>query len=349
LEGTAEDAFVYTRYGNPTVENVQEKLAAIHHADVGFLFSSGMAAIAAAILSQVTAGDTVAAVRPVYGGTYAFIGQMLPRAGITTRFITPDQAYDIEKHVPDAKLIYFETPANPTTICVDIEAVVNAAKRIGAKTVIDNTFASPINTLPLEWGVDLVVESATKFIGGHSDVIAGAVLASEEHAEALHHQLIFYGGCASPIEAFLLDRSLKTLKMRVDMQNRVSLKMAEFFNAEPAVQKVYYPFLPDSPDYAIAKKQMKGGSGLMALDFGNLEAAIAFVDALEIVVNAVSLGSVESLVTIPVLSTHAKVDDDERQLARVTGGTVRLSIGAEDEDDLLADFKQALAKIAVAT
>lgn len=347
LEGTAGDAFVYTRYGNPTVANVQEKLAAIHHAEVGLLFGSGMAAIAAAILSQVKAGDTVAAIRPVYGGTYAFVNQMLPRAGITTHFITPEQAYEIEKHVPNANLIYFETPANPTTICIDIEAVVNAARRIGAKTVIDNTFASPINTLPLDWGVDLVVESVTKFIGGHSDVISGAVLGRAEHAEALHQQLIYYGGCASPIEAFLLDRSLKTLKMRVLYQNDQALKIAQFFEAESAVQRVYYPHLPSSPDYPVAKKQMLGGSGVMALDFGSLEAAVAFVDALKVVVNAVSLGSVESLVTIPVLSTHARVDDAERLLARVNPGTVRLSIGAEDFDDLIADFEQAIQKIPV--
>jgi methionine-gamma-lyase len=344
LDGTAEDAYVYTRYGNPTIENVQEKLAAIHRAEVGFLFSSGMAAVAAAILSQVKAGDTVAAVRPVYGGTYAFIADMLPRAGITSQFITPQQAYEIEKHVPAAKLIYFETPANPTTICIDIAAVVSAAQRIGARTVIDNTFASPINTLPLEWGVDLVLESATKFLGGHSDIIAGVVLGGADHAEALHHQLILYGGCASPLEAFLLDRSLKTLKMRVQTQNENALKIAQFFEAEPSVQRVYYPFLPSHPDHDVARKQMAGGGGLMALDLGSVEAAIAFADALEIVVNAVSLGSVESLVTIPALSTHAKVDEAERQLARVTPGTVRLSVGAEDYDDLLADLKQALAK-----
>lgn len=345
LDGTAEDAFVYTRYGNPTVENVQEKLAAIHRADVAFLFSSGMAAIAAAILSQVQAGDTVVAVRPVYGGTYAFIGQMLPRVGIRTHFVTPEQAYEIEKHVPQANLIFFETPANPTTLCIDIGAVVDSAHRIGARTVIDNTFASPVNTLPMTMGVDMVVESVTKFIGGHSDVIGGAVFAHADQAEALHHQLIFYGGCASPIEAFLIDRSLKTLHLRVEAQNARALEIARFFASESAVKRVYYPFLPDSPDYAIAKKQMVGGGGLLALDFGTLESAVSFVDALRLVVNAVSLGSVESLVTIPALSTHAKVDDEERALARVTGGTVRLSVGMETMDDLFDDFRQALAHL----
>lgn len=345
LDGTAEDAFVYTRYGNPTVANVQEKLAKLHHADVAFLFSSGMASISAAILSQVTAGDTVVAVRPVYGGTYAYIGSMLPRLGIKTRFITPEQATNLEQFAPDAKVIYFETPANPTTLCLDIEAVVASARRVGAKTIVDNTFASPINTTPLTLGVDLVVESVTKFIGGHSDVIAGAVMASADHAEALHQQLIFFGGCASPLEAFLIDRSLKTLAMRVHYQNESALRIAEFFATHPQVERVYYPFLPTSPDYAVAKKQMRGGGGLLALSFGTLAQAVAFVDHLELVVNAVSLGSVESLATIPALSTHAKVSDEERALARVTEGTVRLSVGAEATEDLLADFEQALAHV----
>lgn len=345
MDGTAEDAFVYTRYGNPTVANTQEKLAYLHHADVCFLFSSGMAAIAAAVLSQVQSGDHIAVVRPIYGGTYGYMGSMLPRLGITPHFITPTQAYAIDKHLPHAKAVYFETPANPTTMCIDIAQVVQAARRIGAKTIVDNTFASPINTTPLTLGVDVVVESVTKFIGGHSDLISGAVMARAEHAEALHHQLIYFGGCASPLEAFLIDRSLKTLTMRVQHQNAATLQVAEFFADEGRVRQVYYPFLPSCPDYETAKSQMSGGGGVLALDFGTLDHAVAFVDHLQLVVNAVSLGSVESLVTIPALSTHAKVSEEERALARVTGGTVRLSIGAEDTRDLINDFKQALVHV----
>ncbi len=345
LDGSAEDAFVYTRYGNPTVANVQEKLARLHHAETAFLFSSGMAAIAAAVLATMQSGDHIAVVRPIYGGTYGYMGSMLPRLGITPHFITPEQAYALEQHVPQARAVYFETPANPTTLCVDIAAVVAAAQRVGAKTLVDNTFASPINSTPLTLGVDLVIESVTKFIGGHSDVISGAVLGRAEYTEALHHQLIYFGGCASPLEAFLVDRSLKTLSMRVQHQNAAALRIAEFFAADARVKRVYYPFLPTSPDYAVAKKQMKGGGGVLALDFGELEDAVAFVDHLQLVVNAVSLGSVESLVTIPVLSTHARVAEEERALARVTAGTVRLSVGAEAVEDLLADFAQALTHV----
>lgn len=340
-EGEA-DFYVYTRAHNPTVRNVEERLAKLEHAEDGVLFSSGMAAVSSAILSVVSAGETLVSSRPVYGGTYHLLMQVAPRLGIQTVFLDADELYHLRDHVPDAKAVYFETPANPTIQVLDIERIVSAARQVGAVTIIDNTFASPINQTPLDLGVDMALHSATKYIGGHSDVISGAVLASQERIAAVREMLMVFGGCASPLEAFLLDRSLKTLPVRIRQTNENAMQLAQFFADDARIETVHYPGLPTSPDYAVACKQMHGFGGMLAIDLPTQEAAIAFCDAVQIGLNAVSLGGVETLITMPGMSTHSTVDEDALRIARVQPGTVRISVGIEAIDDLLDDFAQAL-------
>jgi cystathionine beta-lyase/cystathionine gamma-synthase len=339
------DVYVYSRIHNPTVRNVEERLAQLELADDAVLFSSGMAAVAASIMALARSGDTVVAVRPLYGGTVHFLTEVMPRYGIDLVMLDPDEVYALERYAPDARVVFFETPANPTLLCVSIAKAVQAARRVGALTIIDNTFASPINQNPLVMGVDVVLHSATKFIGGHSDVIAGAVMTSSEWMAPIRENLMVFGGCIAPFDAFLLDRSLKTLPLRMAHHNASAQTIAEFFANERRVERVYYPGLRGTPDYAIASEQMTGFGGVLAIDLENGAAAMRFCDSLEIALNAVSLGGVETLVTIPAISTHAKVSEDEKRAARIHDGTVRISIGLEDLNDLIADFEHALAVI----
>jgi cystathionine beta-lyase/cystathionine gamma-synthase len=339
-----EDFYIYSRIHNPTVRNVEEKLAQLENAEDGVLFASGMAAITSAILSVVKAGNTIAASQYLFGTTLRFLDRVLPRFGIQTVFLDDDDFYQLQQHVPDAKLVYFETPINPTCKCLDIRRVVTAAREIGAVTMLDNTFASPINQNPIDFGVDMVVHSATKYIGGHGDIVAGAAMGSKAHMKAVRDQRTMFGGCVNAQDAFLLDRSLKTLAMRIQQQNTNALALAQFFADERRIQKVYYPGLPDSPDHAIAKAQMHGFGGMLCIEFDSLDAAKMFCDSVDVAVNATSLGSIETLVSIPVLNSHAFLNDDELRAAGVTPGMVRISAGVEAIDDLIADFKQALVR-----
>ena len=339
------ESYVYTRVNNPTVRNAEERLATLEQTDDAILFASGMAAVTASILSVVQSGDLVVASRPVYGGTQHFLADIAPKFGIEVRFLANEELYNLERYAPEAKVVFFETPANPTIMCISIPDVVAAAQRVGAITIVDNTFASPINQLPSLLGVDIVMHSVTKYLGGHTDIIGGAVCTSEKFIGAVREQLIVFGGCTTPMNAFLLERSLKTLPMRMKVHNTNAQIVAEFFEADARIQQVYYPGLKSSPDYEIASRQMMGFSGMMAIDLIDDEAAKIFADSLRLGFNAVSLGGVETLITIPALSTHAGVSEEEKKIARVTPSTVRISVGLEDVDDLIADFEQALSQI----
>jgi cystathionine beta-lyase/cystathionine gamma-synthase len=340
-----EDFYIYSRYHNPTVRNVEEKLAKLENGEDALMFSSGMAAITSAILAFVQSGDLVAASRRLYGVTYRFLRDVAPKYGIRAVFLDDDDLYRVDQVAPNAKLVYFETPINPTSAVVSIPQVVAAAQQIGAISMMDNTFASPINQNPLDFGVDVVVHSATKYIGGHSDVMAGAVITSKALMKGVRDNLKMFGGCINPLDAYLLDRSLKTLKVRVEGQNANALKLAEFFCAERKVRRVYYPGLPSSPAYAIARQQMHGFGGMLCVELDSLDAAKSLCDSLQVALNATSLGGVETLVSIPVLSSHINMSDDELRAAGVAPGMVRISVGLEDADDLIADFQAALAAI----
>lgn len=340
-----EEFYIYSRYRNPTVKNVTEKLAKLENGESALVFSSGMAAITSTILSFVKQGDSIAASSQLYGMTYRFLRDTAPRFGIKIKFLSEKELYNVDSVCPDAKVVYFETPINPTSRCISIKNVAESAKKINAITMVDNTFASPINQNPIDFGVDVVLHSATKYIGGHSDVMGGAVISSKKNIDQIHNALKTFGGCLNPIDANMLDRSLKTLKVRVQRHNENAARLAEFFQSHSKVKKVFYPGLPNSDDYRIASKQMSGFGGMLCIELANLTAAKTFCDNLTVALNATSLGSVETLVSIPVLTSHIKMDDKELEDSGVAPGMVRISTGLEDIEDLIADFDIALSAL----
>lgn len=343
--GDQDEFYIYSRYSNPTVRNVEEKIAVLEKAEDAVLFSSGMAAITTAILAFAKQGDTIVALRRLYGMAYRFLRDVVPNFGIHVHFLDEAELYAAHKEFPGAKLYYFETPINPTTDCVSMEKTVRSARKAGALTIMDNTFASPINQNPIDFGVDIVVHSATKYIGGHSDIMAGAVAGSKELLKSVRESLKAFGGCINPMDAYMLDRSLKTLKVRVEQQNKTAQRIAEYLNRQKKVLNVYYPGIPSVRSYKVARKQMMGFGGMLCIELADLNSAKIFCDNLELGLNATSLGGVETLVSIPVLTSHIKMSPDELKSARVSEGMVRISVGLEDPDDLILDFKNALAKI----
>jgi len=347
--------FVYSRYHNPTVQDVEEKLALMEGAEAATLFASGMAAISTAIFAVTSAGEEIVSTPGLYGGTYRFFRDELPKTGITVRYADPDLPESVESLISEkTRIVYLETPTNPTLGIIDIEALVKhvrkAERRTGRKllVMIDNTFATILNQNPFSFGADAIVESATKYLGGHSDVMAGVVLGTREYISAVKTAARYYGGCADPFAAYLLFRSLKTFELRVGKQNENAFTMATALESHPAVSRVIYPGLPSHPAHKLAAKQMSGYGGMITLEVRNTkssspeQAAIAVCDHLRIAVNAMSLGGVETLVSIPVLSSHVHMSDEELKKHGVTRGMLRISVGVEGVEDLLEDFRQAL-------
>jgi cystathionine beta-lyase/cystathionine gamma-synthase len=342
-----DDFYIYSRYGNPTVKEVEKRLALIENADDSILFSSGMAAITTTILSHVQSGDEIISLSSIYGVTYRFFRDYLPKFGVKVKFFQIEKVDEIEKLIsPKTKLIYFETPVNPTTRIVDIEKIVKFAKREDLTTIIDNTFATPINQNPLDFGVDIVIHSATKYLSGHSDLILGCVMSSRERIERIRKFKNVFGGNPDPHQAFLLGRSLKTLELRVKRQNENALKLAEFLSSHRKIRKVLYPGLKNHPEHELAKKQMSGFGGMLSFEIdGDLGRTKRFCDSLKVALNATSLGSVETLVSIPVLTSHVGMKKDELERAGISESMVRVSVGIENIEDIVWDFEQALNQI----
>ncbi|MFC1564765.1 trans-sulfuration enzyme family protein [candidate division KSB1 bacterium] len=340
--------YIYARYGNPAQDILEERFALLEGAEESLFFSSGMAAITTAVLSTVKDGDEIISIPALYGQTINFFRDELPSLyGVNTRFIEIEDLYDPGKYVTDkTRLIYFETPTNPNLQIVDIAKVAEIARANGITTIIDNTFASPVNQNPIELGIDIVAHSATKYIGGHSDVLAGVIAAKTEFIEKCKKRMHLYGPVIDPFAVFLLQRSLKTLEVRVKRQNEIGIELAEFLKTHPKVEKVYYPGLPGDPGYETAKKQMKGFGGMINIVVkGGKEEAMKVADNFEIAMNATSLGGVETLVSIPVITSHVWLSDDELKKANISRGMIRISVGLEDPDDLKADFDKALSII----
>ncbi len=347
--------YVYTRYHNPTVQDVEEKLALMEGAEDAVLFASGMAAISTAILSVASSGDEIISTPALYGGTYRFFRDELPKTGITVRYADPGRLEMLESLITaKTRVVYFETPTNPTLEVVDIAALVHsvrkAERREGKKILImiDNTFATIMNQDPFSLGVDVIVESATKYLGGHSDIMAGAVLGTKDVMSRVRTSAKYYGGCADPFAAYLLFRSLKTFELRVERQNANALELAKALEAHPSVKQVLYPGLPSHPGFKIAARQMKGFGGMITIDVKPQQtaspvlAAVAVCDHLRVAVNAMSLGGVETLVSIPIYSSHIKMTDEELRKHGVSPGMIRISVGIEGVQDIVADFRQAL-------
>ena len=337
--------FLYSRYANPTVLAVEEKIAALEGADTALVFSSGQAATTTALLALLASGDEVVCSGAIYGGTLHLIADLLPRFGIRPRFVTIDELRQPDSiFSPSTKLVWFESPINPTLRCVDIASVAAACRAHGVVSVVDNTFASPINQQPLSLGVDLVMHSATKYLNGHSDVTAGVLAGPQELIDKMLKARKLVGAILDPYPAYALGRGLKTLAVRVERQNASALAVARQLEARGRVARVYYPGLESHPDHAIAKRQMSGFGGMVCLDLGGgYDRAARFFDRLKIIKRAASLGGVESLCSLPVLTSQWGHSEEELARAGVTASMARLSIGLEDPEDLLADVEQALS------
>jgi cystathionine beta-lyase len=346
---THSDRF-YTRYGNPTHTAAEKTIAELEGAEAALLFASGMAAITTSVLALVRAGDHIVAQADLYGGTLKFLSQWLPKFGVETSFVETTRADDFERVVrPNTRLMYLESPTNPTLKLVDIRRAVAIAKAHGLTTLIDNTFATPINQRPIELGVDIVLHSGTKYMAGHSDLIAGVAAGSEKHMQQIWEARTTLGGTMDPQGAFLLLRGLKTLVVRVERHNHNALRIAQFLEKHPRVKRVNYPFLPSHSQHALAVNQMNGGGGLLSVELdGTAEETRRFTETLRMFALAPSLGGVDSLVTLPVVTSHAMVSPEERKRMGITDQLVRLAIGIENAEDLIADLEQALTVVSPA-
>lgn len=336
--------YLYSRYGNPTVVSVEETLAVLDRAERALLFSSGMAATATTLMALLRAGDEIVCGAAVYGGTFHLMHDFLSKFGIATRFVALDELHALEQVISQrTRVVWFESPVNPSLRCVDIERVARACRARGVVSVIDNTFASPVNQRPLELGVDLSMQSATKYLNGHSDVTAGVVTGSDALVTEIEMARRKTGGILDPQPAYSLGRALKTLHVRVAHQNASALFIARGLEGRAGVTRVYYPGLESHPDHALAARQMTGFGGMICVDVaGGEEAACRAFDRLTVVRRAASLGGVESICSLPVLTSHWGHADDQLAAAGVTRGMMRVSIGLEDRDELLADLVQAV-------
>ena len=337
-------AYLYSRYENPTIVAAEEKLAAADGAELALLFSSGMAATSTAIMTLLKAGDEVVCASAIYGGTFHLIEHFLSRFGIARRFVSlAELATPAAIIGPRTRLVWFESPINPTLRCVDIRAVAAACRSANVLSGIDNTFASPINQRPLALGVNLVMQSATKYLNGHSDVTGGVLSGSRILLEPIAKTRRLLGGVMDPMPAYALARGLKTLPLRVARHNANALAVAQFLETHAAVEKVYYPGLASHPDHDIARRQMSGFGGMVCVDVkGGQAGAYRAFDRLTVIKRAASLGGVESLCSLPILTSQYGLNDEELERAGVTRGMMRLSIGLEDPEDLIGDLDQAL-------
>jgi cystathionine beta-lyase/cystathionine gamma-synthase len=341
--GTAP-GYLYSRYDNPTVVAVEQKLAAIEGAEASLVFASGMAATSTALFGLLQAGDEVVCCAAIYGGTYHVLSGLAQKFAITTRFATLDEFRTPAALIgPATRIVWFESPINPTLRCLDVAAVAGACRAAGVLSVMDNTFASPVNQPVLAMGVDLSMQSVTKYLNGHSDVTGGVLSGAQTLVDRLARTRRLLGGILDPQPAYALGRGLKTLELRVARHNATALAVAEALDGHPALAAIYYPGLASHPDHAIARAQMRGFGGMLCLDLkGGQAAAFRAFDRLRIVQRAASLGGAESLCSLPILTSQYGLDDAALARAGVTRGMMRISIGLEDADDLIADLRQAL-------
>src|SRR5687767_11117300 len=338
------DGYLYSRYENPTVVAAEQKLAALDGAEQSLLFSSGMAAISTAMLTLLKAGDEIVCCSAIYGGTFHILEDLLPKLGIARRFVPIDALADPASVIgPKTKIVWFESPINPTLRCIDVRKVGAACRKAGVISAIDNTFASSINQPVLSMGIDLSMQSCTKYLNGHSDVTGGVLSGATKLLAPMAKMRRLLGGVMDPLPAFALSRGMKTMPLRVAQHNANALTVAQFLEPHPRIERVYYPGLTSHPDHAIAKSQMKGFGGVVTIDVkGGKEAAFRTFDKLKVIKRAASLGGVESICSLPVLTSQYGLTDEELAKAGVTKGMIRISIGLEDAEDLIADLDQGL-------
>lgn len=343
LRATHTDHF-YTRYGNPTNTVAEKTIAQLEGTEGALTFASGMGAVTTTLMALLKSGDHVVAQRDIYGGVNKFLSQWLPRMGIETTFVDTTDYEQYESTIrPNTKLLYLESPTNPTLRVVDFEKAAGIAKRHKLLSMIDSTFGTPINQRPAEYGIDLVMHSGTKYLGGHSDLICGVVCGRHELMQKIWETRTTLGNCMDPHASWMLVRGLKTLAVRVARQNENARRVAEFLSEHAKVRSVNYPFLKRHPQYDVARGQMSGGGGMVSFEVeGTGEDARRVSEAMRLFTLAPSLGSVESLVSIPVLTSHAMIAAEERKKMGVTEQLIRLSVGIENIDDLIGDLERAL-------
>lgn len=341
----ATNGTLYPRYFNtPNNVAVAEKLAALENAEEGVILSSGMAAILTSIFAMMKSGDHAIFQGDLYGGTHSAVAIELPRYNMEYTMVDGADPANFERAIrKETKLIYIETPSNPTLKITDIAAVASLAKKHGLITIIDNTFASPVNQNPIDLGIDIVAHSGTKYIGGHSDICCGAVLTSKALAAKIRNSALHFGGSLDAQTCWLVERSLKTIVLRVRQQNENAMKLAEFLSNDSRISKVYYPGLVNHPGHAVAKAQMPGGFGGM-LSFEVKADAHKFMDKLHLIKRAISLGGVETTITSPAKTSHVKMSAAEREAIGVTDKLVRLSVGIEEVNDLIEDIDRGLER-----
>jgi cystathionine beta-lyase/cystathionine gamma-synthase len=337
----------YTRWGNPTVTLAEQTVAALEGTEGARVFASGMGAITTTILGLLKTGDHIVAQRDIYGGVTKFLSTWVPKLGIETTFVDTN---DYDQHAkairPNTKMLYLESPTNPSLRVVDMKKMAALARQHGLVSMVDSTFATPINQRPAEYGIDLVMHSGTKYLSGHADLTCGVVCGRQELMNQLWDSRTTLGNIMDPHAAWLLIRGLKTLAVRVARQNENALRVAEFLDRHAKVRRVHYPWLKSHPQYAIAREQMSGGGGMVTFEVeGTGDDARRVSEAMRLFTLATSLGGVESLVSIPVLTSHAMISAEQREQMGVTDQMVRLSVGIENADDLISDLEQALEAV----
>ena len=333
----------YPRYFNtPNQEALSKKIAMLEGCEAGLIFGSGMAAVSTTLLAFLSKGDHIVVQKTIYGGSYNFIVEEFPKYGIEYSFTQGFSETDFIAEIKDnTKLIYIETPSNPLMLITDLEMISRIAKAHNLVSVIDNTFASPINQNPKKYGIDIMIHSATKYMGGHSDICAGAVAASEIHVEKIWNSAKNLGGSLSDYTVWLLERSIKTMGLRVKAQNKNAKKLAKWLDNHPLVAKVYYPGLKSHPDHHIAKKQMKGYTGMMSFELIAALDSNEFMKGLTLIKQSMSLGGIESTILSAAKTSHALLSPEERAHQGISDGLLRFSVGIEDKTDIIMDMEQA--------
>ena len=334
----------YPRYFNtPNQEYLSKKIAALENAESAMIFGSGMAAISTTLLAFLKAGDHIVLQKDIYGGTRNLVEAQFDRFNIEYSFTDGLSVDDFETYIqPNTKMIYIETPSNPLLKIVDLKEIANLAKENGVLSVIDNTFATPIIQKPIDFGIDIIIHSATKYFSGHSDICAGAVATSQVHIDTICNLAKSLGGSLSDFTVWMLERSMKTLGIRVKAQQRNAKKLAKYLDVHDAVSNVYYPGLKSHPDYELAKKQMKGFGAILSFDLTKGIDAELFLQALQLIKPSMSLAGIESTMILPAVSSHALLTPQEREAQGISDSLIRFSVGIEDKKDIIKDIEQAL-------
>jgi methionine-gamma-lyase len=339
-----EEGYIYTRLGNPTTRELELKIAALEKMEDAAATATGMAAVSAAVMSFIEQGDHIVVSKAVYGCSYALFSHQLTKFGIEVTFVDMTNKQEVLDAVrPNTKVMFVETPINPNLTCIDLAMIGEICQANGIISVVDNTFMSPLLQTPVDFGIDIVIHSATKYLNGHGDVVAGLVVSSTEKIEQIKLTILKdVGGTISPHDAWLILRGLKTLAVRMERHCQSAQKVAEFLENHPEIEKVYYPGLPSHPGYAFLSKQMRGAGGVIGFELaGTLDDGVNFINATNLFSLAVSLGDAESLIQHPASMTHSPYTEEERLAAGISNGLIRISVGLEHCEDLIADLEQA--------